>query len=76
MALGEKHLRIEKDVTVWVPVYSLHHDEKYFPNPDRFDPERFSDENKENIVPFTYLPFGAGPRNCIGAGDLRNVSTI
>lgn len=48
------------------PVYGFHHDSKYFPNPEKFDPERFSDENKHNIIPGTYLPFGIGPRNCIG----------
>ncbi|XP_059610424.1 probable cytochrome P450 9f2 [Phlebotomus argentipes] len=50
-----------------IPIVSLHHDPKYFPNPSRFDPERFSDENKDKITPFTYLPFGVGPRNCIGS---------
>ncbi|KAJ9573566.1 hypothetical protein L9F63_009051, partial [Diploptera punctata] len=51
---------------LWIPVYALHHDPEYFPDPDKFDPERFSDENKDKIKPFTYLPFGSGPRNCIG----------
>lgn len=50
-----------------IPVYGIHRDEQYYPNPDKFDPERFSDENKDNIVPYTFLPFGAGPRNCIGS---------
>jgi len=36
-------------------------------NPLKFDPERFSDENKQNILPGSYLPFGVGPRNCIGS---------
>ncbi|KOC61106.1 Cytochrome P450 9e2 [Habropoda laboriosa] len=52
--------------TIWLPVYALHHDPKYFPDPEKFDPERFSEENKSNVVPYTYLPFGAGPRKCIG----------
>jgi cytochrome P450 family 6 len=39
---------------------SFHRDEEYFPDPMRFDPERFSEANL--IKPFTYLPFGAGPR--------------
>ncbi|XP_036143624.1 cytochrome P450 9e2-like isoform X2 [Monomorium pharaonis] len=46
--------------------YALHHDSKYFPNPSKFDPERFSEQNKDNILPYSYLPFGEGPRKCIG----------
>nr|XP_019557469.2 probable cytochrome P450 9f2 [Aedes albopictus]XP_029731419.1 probable cytochrome P450 9f2 [Aedes albopictus] len=57
---------IEKGRTVWIPMLALHHDPKYFPEPDRFDPERFSEANRAKIVPGTYLPFGAGPRSCIG----------
>ncbi|CAD7083951.1 unnamed protein product [Hermetia illucens] len=50
-----------------IPIVGLHQDPDYFPNPDKFDPERFSPENKDQIQPFTYLPFGVGPRNCIGS---------
>ena len=57
---------IEPNDALWIPIYALHHDPKYFPNPEKFDPERFSDENKDNINPYTYLPFGVGPRKCIG----------
>lgn len=51
---------------IWIPILGLHRDPNYFPNPDLFDPERFSVENRNNIRPFTYIPFGVGPRNCIG----------
>jgi cytochrome P450 len=57
---------VEKGVDVTVPITSLHYDPRYFSDPDRFDPERFNDENKAKILPGTYLPFGIGPRNCIG----------
>ncbi|NXA81921.1 CP3AD protein, partial [Thryothorus ludovicianus] len=57
---------IPKGVVVTIPPYVLHRDPDYWPNPDEFRPERFSKENKESIDPYTYLPFGAGPRNCIG----------
>ncbi|XP_058462582.1 probable cytochrome P450 9f2 [Malaya genurostris] len=58
---------IDKGTSVWIPVQGLHHDPKYFPNPERFDPERFNDENRTKINLGTYLPFGIGPRNCIGS---------
>lgn len=51
---------------LWLPIYAIHRDPQYYPNPKKFDPERFSDENKGNINPLAYLPFGVGPRNCIG----------
>ncbi|NWY26418.1 CP3AL protein, partial [Pheucticus melanocephalus] len=57
---------IPKGVVVTIPPYVLHRDPEYWPNPDEFRPERFAKENKESIDPYTYLPFGAGPRNCIG----------
>ncbi|XP_069676216.1 cytochrome P450 9e2-like [Periplaneta americana] len=52
--------------SLFIPLFGLHRDPEYFPDPDRFDPERFSDDNKHNINPAAYLPFGLGPRICIG----------
>ncbi|KAG5348096.1 CP9E2 protein, partial [Acromyrmex charruanus] len=63
---GCKNVIVEPNSVLMFPVYALHHDPEYFPNPDKFDPERFSDENKDKILPYTYLPFGHGPRKCIG----------
>jgi len=51
---------------ILIPYYAIQRDEKYFADPSKFNPERFSKENIENITPFTNLPFGTGPRNCIG----------
>lgn len=58
---------IRKGFSVIIPVYAFHRDPQYFENPEKFDPERFSEENKHKINPFAYMPFGAGPRNCIGS---------
>lgn len=63
----ESPLHISKGQNLLIPIYGLHRDPNYFPNPERFDPDRFSDENKTKIKPFTFLPFGAGPRMCVGA---------
>ncbi|CAG2119242.1 unnamed protein product [Medioppia subpectinata] len=59
-------LKIEKGILTQIPVYAIHHDPDYFPDPFAFKPERFLPENRHNIKPYTYLPFGSGPRNCIG----------
>ncbi|XP_074915069.1 cytochrome P450 3A29-like isoform X1 [Buteo buteo] len=57
---------IPKGMVVIVPAYVLHRDPGYWPEPEEFRPERFSKESRESIDPYTFLPFGAGPRNCIG----------
>ncbi|XP_023717552.1 cytochrome P450 9e2 isoform X2 [Cryptotermes secundus] len=64
---AEPHYTLNPGDFVYIPVYALHHDPDYFPDPEKFDPERFSDENKGSIKACTYLPFGSGPRNCIGS---------
>ncbi|CAN7997406.1 unnamed protein product, partial [Ixodes hexagonus] len=64
--LGETGITVPKGCIIAIPIYSMHRDPEFFPDPDKFNPERFSDENIDSIRPYTYLPFGAGPRNCIG----------
>lgn len=51
---------------VSIPLYAMQYDEKYYSHPERFDPERFSEENKPSIMKGTYLPFGEGQRLCLG----------
>ncbi|KAF2879260.1 hypothetical protein ILUMI_26906 [Ignelater luminosus] len=64
--IPETNVVIEKGTRLFIPIYALHHDEEYYPNPDVFDPDRFSEENRNKRHPFTYMPFGEGPRICIG----------
>ncbi|XP_066259970.1 cytochrome P450 9e2-like [Euwallacea similis] len=64
---GEPTITFKVNDTLWIPIISIHHDEKYYPDPEKFIPERFSEANKGNILPYTYLPFGVGPRACIGS---------
>ncbi|XP_023219443.1 cytochrome P450 3A41-like isoform X2 [Centruroides sculpturatus] len=64
--ISEIGFKIPKGMTIAIPIYSMHHDKEFYPNPEKFDPERFLPENRHSILPYTYLPFGEGPRNCIG----------
>ena len=59
-------LDIPGGTTVVVFIYGAHHSPHYWENPEIFDPERFTKANEKLHRPFTYLPFGAGPRGCIG----------
>ncbi|CAN7997123.1 unnamed protein product [Ixodes pacificus] len=64
-------IRLPKGSVVGIPVYALHHDPLNFPDPSDAlscwpTVRRFSDENVGSIRPYSYLPFGAGPRNCVG----------
>ncbi|KAL7638696.1 UNVERIFIED_CONTAM: hypothetical protein RMT77_010229 [Armadillidium vulgare] len=63
-----KEYRIPKGVSIVVPIWHIHHNPKYWPDPCKFDPERFSSEAKrdKNRHSMSFIPFGAGPRNCIG----------
>jgi cytochrome P450 family 6 len=57
---------IPKGMRIIIPVSGIHHNPEYYPQPNKFDPSRFNKENSAARHPCTYLPFGAGPRYCIG----------
>ena len=59
-------LIIEKGIDISFPIFFMHRNPKYWPNPDKFDPERFNPNNEQSYPTFAYLPFGEGPRQCIG----------
>ena len=60
------NLIIEEGMDISFPIFLLHCNPEYWPNPDKFDPERFNPNNEQSYPTFAYLPFGEGPRNCIG----------
>ncbi|MCR9270043.1 MAG: cytochrome P450 [Hyphomonadaceae bacterium] len=64
--LGGKKLR--RGALVMIAPWTLHRHETYWPEPDRFDAERFLGTREREVQPGTYIPFGQGPHTCIGAG--------
>lgn len=63
-------LTVKAGTPVYVNSTGMHYDPEYFPDPMKFDPDRFLPENEKNIKQYTYMPFGEGPRFCIG--ELNN----
>ena len=64
-------LHLDVGMMILIPIIGLHHDPKYFPDPEVFNPENFNDELKAERPSHSYLPFGDGPRNCIGKTEMR-----
>ena len=56
---------IPKGILVVVPVHAIHYDHKIWPEPEKFNPYRFTPEEKAKHTPYHWPPFGSGPRNCI-----------
>lgn len=59
-------INLEVGTPIIIPIRALHLDEKYFPEPHAFKPERFLVDKEDNIPKFAFLPFGDGPRICLG----------
>jgi len=57
---------IKKGMPILIPAGAMHRDERLYPNPDTFDPENFSSDRVKERDSIEWLPFGDGPRNCIG----------
>lgn len=64
--LPDSNVVLQQGSTLIVPVYALHHDAEYYPDPEKYDPDRFTPEEVAKRNPYCFLPFGEGPRNCIG----------
>ncbi|XP_054157185.1 cytochrome P450 3A24-like [Oppia nitens] len=64
--IGDTGLTIPKGMLVNFDIQTLHNNPEYYPDPDRWNPERFMPYNRHKLVPYTYMPFGLGPRNCVG----------
>ncbi|KAG5877315.1 hypothetical protein JTB14_034374 [Gonioctena quinquepunctata] len=62
----DSDLVIEEGTTVQIPIFGIHYDPEIYPDPEKFDPDRFSVENKKYRSNFSWLPFGDGPRICLG----------
>ncbi|KAH7984144.1 hypothetical protein HPB52_017461 [Rhipicephalus sanguineus] len=59
-------MKIPRGLSVMAAVSCIHQDPELWPEPEKFDPERFNSENKPNIHPISFQPFGKGPRDCLG----------
>ncbi|XP_045484909.1 cytochrome P450 6k1-like isoform X1 [Pieris rapae] len=62
----DDNLTIPAGTPIYVNAIGMQHDSNIYPDPETFNPDRFLPENAKNIQPYTYLPFGDGPRHCIG----------
>ena len=57
---------VRRGTNLFVSQWVMHHDARWFPRPDEFDPDRWTPEFERSLPRFAYFPFGAGPRYCIG----------
>lgn len=67
---------VKKDGIIVMPIFAIHRHHRLWQDPARFDPERFAPESEAKQVRYQYMPFGAGPRVCIGASFAMLEATI
>jgi cytochrome P450 len=72
--IGDK--KIKRGTMVMIAPWAIHRHQKLWPNPDLFDPDRFSLAREKDIVAGSYLPFGSGPRVCVGAAFATTEATL
>jgi cytochrome P450 family 6 len=65
-AVPGRNITIEKGTQIFIPVYAIHHNPEFYPEPEVFKPERWLPEEVQKRPAMSYLTFGDGPRNCIG----------
>lgn len=64
--IPEINFTLKKGESVTFPICAIHHMEEYFKDHERYNPDRFLPQNRHLLTPYTYLPFGGGPRACVG----------
>lgn len=60
--------KIPVGASVGIQIHAIHRNEEFFPDPESYQPERFEIDQTIGRFPYAFIPFSAGPRNCIGAG--------
>ncbi|XP_072764861.1 probable cytochrome P450 6a14 [Anoplolepis gracilipes] len=67
VTLPTTNIHVPKGMAITIPILGLQRDPSIYPDPDKFDPERFNEDKVAARHPYTFLPFGEGPRICIGS---------
>ena len=71
-----KGIKFKKSTHLLINIYGMHHHPNYWETPELFNPERFTVEAEQQRPPFVYLPFGGGPRRCIGSNFAMMVMQV